>query len=183
MNKSNSSQTPNGSWYQQHLQHLAAAAGCLIVTAACGIGFFLSSKDSSNTNISESPIKAPVKIEINIPDADTSPQDSPAPGTEPVIIVDSPAGKLLTEARLLASGYDYDAAIALLQSDSKLASDPSVQEAIAAYEAEKSTLVKAKLSEVTHVFFHSLIMDNKKAFDGENDSAGYNQVMTTAGGI
>ena len=181
MNKSNSSQTPNGSWYQQHLQHLAAAAGCLIVTAACGIGFFLSSKDSSNTNISESPIKAPVKIEINIPDADTSPQDSPAPGTEPVIIVDSPAGKLLTEARLLASGYDYDAAIALLQSDSKLASDPSVQEAIAAYEAEKSTLVKAKLSEVTHVFFHSLIMDNKKAFDGENDSAGYNQVMTTAG--
>ena len=181
MNKSNSSQTPNGSWYQQHLQHLAAAAGCLIVTAACGIGFFLSSKDSSNTNISESPIKAPVKIEINIPDADTSPQDSPAPGTEPVIIVDSPAGKLLTEARLLASGYDYDAAIALLQSDSKLASDPSVQEAIVAYEAEKSTLVKAKLSEVTHVFFHSLIMDNKKAFDGENDSAGYNQVMTTAG--
>ena len=104
MNKSNSSQTPNGSWYQQHLQHLAAAAGCLIVTAACGIGFFLSSKDSSNTNISESPIKAPVKIEINIPDADTSPQDSPAPGTEPVIIVDSPAGKLLAEARVMASG-------------------------------------------------------------------------------
>ena len=29
------------------------------------------------------------------------------------------------------------------------------------------------------MFFHSLIMDNKKAFDGDSDEKGYNQVMTT----
>lgn len=32
---------------------------------------------------------------------------------------------------------------------------------------------------MTHVFFHSLVVDPAKAFDGQSDQDGYNQVMTT----
>lgn len=93
---------------------------------------------------------------------------------------DSASAELLNQAAALAVGYNYDGAIALLQSDETFAEDPSVLEAIAGYEAVKETLVQAKISEVTHVFFHSLVMDTSKAFDNDVDTDGYNQVMTTA---
>ena len=32
-----------------------------------------------------------------------------------------------------------------------------------------------------HVFFHTLIYDKSKAFDGDDRQMGYNQVMTTIG--
>ena len=54
-----------------------------------------------------------------------------------------------------------------------------MKELLAACEETKSTLVRADVNKITHVFFHSLIMDNSKAFDGDADSKGYNQVMTT----
>ena len=43
----------------------------------------------------------------------------------------------------------------------------------------KETLVRADPRKVTHVFFHTLIMDTSKAFDGDSREKGYNQVMTT----
>ena len=54
-----------------------------------------------------------------------------------------------------------------------------MKELLAACEETKSTLVRADVNKITHVFFHSLIMDNSKAFGGDADSKGYNQVMTT----
>jgi hypothetical protein len=48
----------------------------------------------------------------------------------------------------------------------------------------KSTQLK-KLSDylaennVPHIFFHSLIVDTSRAFDGDGDSKGYNLYMTT----
>lgn len=94
---------------------------------------------------------------------------------------ETPAGLelLLAQADLLAAGYDYEAAISLLESDADYASEPEVLEAAANYEAIQQTLVPAKIKEVTHVFFHSLIADPEKAFDGDEDTPGYNQVMTT----
>lgn len=90
----------------------------------------------------------------------------------------SPLDALLKEAEALAMTYDYDGAIELLSS-SELSENETVLEAISSYEEVKSTLVRVNPAEITHVFFHSLIMDNAKAFDGDYDSAGYNQVMTT----
>ncbi len=94
------------------------------------------------------------------------------------IVMASGIDSLLEEADLLAMGYDYDAAIELL-STSEYARDSQVLAAIAGYEDIKSTLVRQDTSEITHVFFHSLIIDNSKAFDGDGDSDGYNKVMTT----
>lgn len=85
---------------------------------------------------------------------------------------------LLAQAELLAAGYDYDNAINLLTS-SAYADNEMVTTAVASYEETKASLVKINPYEITHVFFHSLIMDTAKAFDGDHREAGYNQVMTT----
>ena len=63
--------------------------------------------------------------------------------------------------------------------DTEYAGDPAVQEALKEIGDEKATLVRVNPQEITHVFFHSLIMDTSKAFDGDSREAGYNQVMTT----
>lgn len=86
---------------------------------------------------------------------------------------------LLEEARLTAAGYDYDKAIEMLQTSEYAATDQRVADAISEYEGIKSTLYSVDYNQITHVFFHSLIMDESKAFDGDADEAGYNQVMTT----
>ncbi len=116
------------------------------------------------------------------PEADISIPDESVPETgasgRPVF-PDTPAGRLLAQADLLAAGYDYDRAIEVLQSDPDLAGDPDILAAVSQYESIKSTLVKASVSKITHVFFHSLVADNSKAFDGDEDEPGYNQVMTT----
>lgn len=85
---------------------------------------------------------------------------------------------VIAQAKLLADGYDYDGAINVLSS-STYASDESVTAAIDEYNATKETLVRADPRKVTHVFFHTLIMDTSKAFDGDSREKGYNQVMTT----
>ena len=85
---------------------------------------------------------------------------------------------VIAQAKLLADGYDYDGAINLLSS-STYASDEFVTAAIDEYNATKETLVRADPRKVTHVFFHTLIMDTSKAFDGDSREKGYNQVMTT----
>jgi len=84
----------------------------------------------------------------------------------------------LKKAALLAAGYDYDAAIELLETSPYSASEEA-KAAVAEYSAIKSTLVRTDPRKVTHVFFHTLIMDNSKAFDGDSREKGYNQVMTT----
>ena len=75
-------------------------------------------------------------------------------------------------------GYDYDKAIQLL-SASPSSSDQRIIQAVAGYEEAKAALKPADTTTIPHVFFHALIMDTSKAFDGDTDSAGYNSVMTT----
>ena len=104
-------------------------------------------------------------------------QQSPASPEETTS--ETPAQSLLSQASALAAGYDYDKAISLLQEDSQMASLPEVQSAIAQYETIRQSLVRTPISKVTHVFFHSLVVDPAKAFDGQSDQDGYNQVMTT----
>ena len=90
-----------------------------------------------------------------------------------------PAADLLHQGLPAARGYDYDAAIELLKGSEEFASDPEVISAIAEYESAEATLVRTPSSKITHVFFHTLIADPSKAFGGDADQNGYNQVMTT----
>ena len=105
---------------------------------------------------------------------DTTPvQTTVPPETEP------PHDELLRQADFLAAGYDYERAIAMLSSSSH-ASSTDVQERIARYQSESQTLVKwGDMQNITHVFFHTLVVDNDRCFDGDFTEKGYNQYMTT----
>jgi competence protein ComGC len=95
---------------------------------------------------------------------------------------------LIAQADLLAKGYDYDAAIELIKtykgSEGGYEVYPVLTSAISGYETTKSSLVLyggtyTSVTQINHIFFHSLIADNSKAFDGEYDEEGYNMYMTT----
>ena len=85
----------------------------------------------------------------------------------------------LAEAELLASQYNYDKAIDLLKKAPSYDSDKKMQAAAKKYEDIKATCTAWPLEKVTHVFYHILIKDPSKAFDGDYKEADYNQVMTT----
>ena len=129
----------------------------------------------------------------HLPSGEKAPKEPKTPGVEETMEGESggetlpeetePQGpqtvdEYIAEADRLAAGYDYDAAIAFL-GDSPFAEEEAVKNAVAGYEETKGTLVRQNVREITHVFFHTLIMDNSKAFDGDTREAGYNQVMTT----
>lgn len=163
---------------------IAAVVGCIALVGICGTGAVFLGKKLQNHPGKDTDVAAVITQgstldpALNLGDGQVpSCTDDPSGG----IILDSPAVALLTQAEALATGYDYDGAISLLQSDPLLATDPAITEAIANYETIKGTLVRSHVGEITHVFFHSLVVDNSKAFDGDEDEKGYNQVMTTVG--
>ncbi len=86
---------------------------------------------------------------------------------------------VLADAERLSAGYDYDAAIALLEGHEAFSKDERLSAASARFAEAKAALLPADPHAVTHVFFHTLIVDNAKAFDGEYTEDGYNQYMTT----
>lgn len=94
-------------------------------------------------------------------------------------VIEDDISRLIAQADRLALGYDYDKAIGLINSSGLDTGEARMQDAVARYEAAKAALVPADMNKITHVFFHTLIMDTSKAFDGDKDSGGYNSVMTT----
>lgn len=116
---------------------------------------------------------------------ETSAADDPAATTPTTEAAETPPPdadtlSLIAQADLLAAGYDYPAAIALLQGQAGYDASQSLQDQVAAYEAADAQLVSyPQMNNITHVFFHSLIVDNSRAFDGDVRQTGYNQYMTT----
>lgn len=90
---------------------------------------------------------------------------------------------LISQAETIAAGYDYDGAIALLQTAPNYDSDSEVIDAIAKYTVAKTTLQAVDVTTVPHIFYHSLIVSTARAFDtgvwGESTVAGINAWMTT----
>lgn len=90
------------------------------------------------------------------------------------------AAALLQEAEFVAAGYDYAKATEMLQSFAYYDQRPELAEAVTRYAELDSQLVRyPDMNAVTHVFFHSLIVDAQRAFDSDYTNAGYNQYMTT----
>ena len=97
---------------------------------------------------------------------------------QPVETVQKEDLNVLADAELMAQQYDYDGAIELLKSQPNASSDNEIQTAISEYEKTKETLVEVNLDEVTHVFYHSLVVDPKRGFAG-TQGAQFNMWMTT----
>ncbi|MBQ9534949.1 MAG: hypothetical protein IJU78_03800 [Clostridia bacterium] len=86
-----------------------------------------------------------------------------------------PSDASLEQAQALIDGYFYDEALELLAS----AGDSEQAQALRQKcEELKGQLVKYD-GRYYHVFFHSLIIDTSKAFDGDYMERGYNMYMTT----
>ena len=86
---------------------------------------------------------------------------------------------VLLNAQIMYAQYNYDAAIQYLKSQPDFDVNKDYMDLAAKCQVAKGSLVEYPLEQVTHVFFHTLIKDTSKAFDGDSDEAGYNQMMTT----
>ena len=84
----------------------------------------------------------------------------------------------LAYAERLAASYDYDAAIAYVKAIPNYAVYPELNGAVMRFLEAKSQLVKVDITQIPHVFVHSLIYDTALAFSSE-EKDGYNQTMTT----
>lgn len=91
------------------------------------------------------------------------------------------AKEYLQKADLLAAMYDYDAAIELIESIKGYKKLESLVTAIKKYEtAKEACIVWEDNTKISHIFFHSLIVDTDKAFGpGSSQVVGYNKYMTT----
>ena len=110
-------------------------------------------------------------------DPSSQPTD-PVP-THPGYDADAVA-QLIADADFIAAGYDYQKAIAMLTAFEGYDEIPAITSKIAEYEDLDSKLVVySRPDTVTHIFFHALIVDTARAFDGDVDHEGYHTYMTT----
>ena len=89
--------------------------------------------------------------------------------------------EVIAAADLQAAMYDYDKAVGIIQAYEGYEQEETMIAAIASYEEQKAACVLWKNNtEISHVFFHSLIYDTSRAFGPESSQPkGYNQYMTT----
>ena len=87
---------------------------------------------------------------------------------------------ILSQAEKLANEYDYLSAIDLLKTFPDYETTQAITDQIDLYTQLDDQLVPyTDLDNVTHLFFHSLIVDPARAFDNDADHDGYNLYMVT----
>ena len=110
----------------------------------------------------------------------TNPGDNTTAPTTPQDVYEAEAAALIADADFIAAGYDYEKAISMLEGYEHFDEVPALADKIKEYKAADAKLVTFSSPEtITHIFFHSLIVDTDRAFDGDEDSGGYNMYMTT----
>lgn len=91
--------------------------------------------------------------------------------------------QVMQHSAYMAAGYDYDGAIALLQSIPGYESDEEINAAIAEFHYQKSLCVPVDVNTVSHIFYHSLMNDTDRALNvqvlGQSQVDGMNAWMTT----
>ena len=133
-------------------------------------------------------IKFMKKIELE-KNKEPIPKEEPAESTESIEesteAIETPEQereRLILQADTIALSYDYDAAIELIQSYSDYESYEEMTQAIANYETQKASCIPVNLEEVTHIFYHSLVVDPIRCFGNQEHDPqciGNNQWMTT----
>ena len=105
----------------------------------------------------------------------------PAEPTQPTEnIEDQVVAELIKQTDFIAAGYDYQKAIQMIQSSEYYGSNKLLSEKETEYQQLDSQLLVYSTPEtITHIFFHSLIVDPERAFDKDVDQNGYNMYMTT----
>ena len=87
---------------------------------------------------------------------------------------------LIKDADFLATTYDYDGAIALIQTWEGYAEDADLTAKITEYETTKDSCVRVDMQTVTHIFYHSLVVDPERCFNpNDYQGRGNYEWMTT----
>ncbi len=146
---------------------LGAASAGLMLLCGCQLLPFADQRLPGNGRTSER-----VRAMDVTPPATPTPIPTPTPTPFPL-------QPYLDQAGAMALQYDYDGAMSYLEGLPEYLETQELQDAVRGYEALKASCVEYPLEQITHIFFHTLIYDTSKAFDGDEDEAGYNQVMTT----
>lgn len=124
-------------------------------------------------------VLAAVLVLVLVSRHNRAPKDDPAALATPTAQI-TEQDTVLAEAKHLAAQYDYDKAIAAVTGFAGWENAPELQQAKADFEAQKAQAVRwADPTTIPHVFFHTLIADTSRAFDGDPEQGGYNQFMTT----
>ena len=114
----------------------------------------------------------------NTPSTESTDQATEATASQSEIL--AMAESLMEQADFIAAGYDYQKAIQILEEFEYYECVPELAERIKHYQQLDSQLISyPKMDSITHIFFHSLIVDPSRAFDSEYTNGGYNQYMTT----
>lgn len=163
---------------RRNIQHALLAIGALIVVMAVIVGVKLILEKKG---IMEEPDDS---VAANTDPVQKEEEDGP---TEEELAAQAEAEReaqkqeVMGQAERLALSYDYDAAIELLKTLEGYDLDEEIQAKITEYETTRDSCVPVNINEVTHIFYHSLVVDPHRAFDDTSDpqTAGNSQWMTT----
>lgn len=151
----------------------------LIVILIFAIKFVMSMGRSDKTSDSSS-VSTSAASENSTTQASSDPSVTQTPSAVP-----GSRDDIINQAKTLAVQYDYDGAINLLSTVENYTEDADIISLLAEYEAAKSNLVATSPYNVTHIFFHSLVVDPARGFSltgdsgWDNGTAGFCQWMTT----
>lgn len=151
----------------------------LIVILIFAIKFVMSMGRSDKTSDSSS-VSTSAASESSTTQASSDPSVTQTPSAVP-----GSRDDIINQAKTLAVQYDYDGAINLLSTVENYTEDADIISLLAEYEAAKSNLVATSPYNVTHIFFHSLVVDPARGFSltgdsgWDNGTAGFCQWMTT----
>lgn len=107
-------------------------------------------------------------------------ETQPVTETETEDHSDEEAALVMAEAEKLAVTYDYEGAISCLKASPLFGMRADLQNKASEYENIKAACVAIAPEEVTHIFYHSLVVDPSKAFNPDLEGyAGWQQWMTT----
>ncbi len=151
----------------------------LIVVLIFAIKFVMSMGRSDKTSDSSS-VSTSAASESSTTQTSSDPSVTQTPSAVP-----GSRDDIINQAKTLAVQYDYDGAINLLSTVENYTEDADIISLLAEYEAAKSNLVATSPYNVTHIFFHSLVVDPARGFSltgdsgWDNGTAGFCQWMTT----
>ncbi len=131
--------------------------------------------NSVQTPNNSNPVDDPTITDDPTDPTDTTPSEPTMPGQ-----LNPEVTALLEDAAFIAAGYDYETAISMLTAYEGYENIEAITEKISLYEKlDKDLVVYARPDTITHVFFHSLVVDTDRAFDGDGEESGYHTNMTT----
>lgn len=172
----------NNSWGRRLAVLLAAALAAAMLSGCASLLHdpFDDIRIGSGSAAQQTPPAASAAPTAAEPEPEPKPELEPEPQPPAAPALPQEARTALDKAKTLAAGYDYDAALALLRGIPGFDGYDELTRAAAEFESVRSALVRwPDPTTIPHIFFHSLIADTARAFDGDGDSGGYNQYMTT----